>query len=113
MNFELTNTNNISIFKVTNPKLDANISGLLKAEINSLVSKNNFKKMVFDLSNVESCDSSGLSVLLVANRIMNDANGNLVICGMSKKILNLIRITQLDVVLTFASNREEAIESLK
>lgn len=109
MNFEISHNDKATVFKVTNKKLDANISGLLKAEINSLITKNNFNKMIFELSEVESCDSSGLSVLLVANRIMNDNNGKLIICGLRDKIMTLIKITQLDVVLNIASNQNEAM----
>lgn len=113
MNFEISNIDDVTVFKVTNKKLDANISGLLKAEINSLILKNNLKKMIFNLAEVEACDSSGLSVLLVANRALINNNGKLITCGLSDKIMNLIKITQLDLVLDIAAAQNEAIQKLK
>ena len=74
MNFEIKRVDDISIFKLNERRLDTNISGLLKGEFTVLLKVEGVNKLVLDLSEVETCDSSGLSAILVANRILN-SNG--------------------------------------
>ena len=70
------------------------------------------KKFILDLSSVESCDSSGLSAILVANRILNSTNGQMRIASPSEKVYSLIKITQLDRVLPVCDSVEEAFKDL-
>ncbi|GAB1441597.1 anti-sigma factor antagonist BldG [Ignavibacteriales bacterium] len=113
MNYTNNKIDGISIFTLNEIRLDANISGLVKGEFTSLVKENSVRKMVIDLSSVESCDSSGLSTLLVANRLIGSVSGSLRIVCPSKKILTLIKITQLDKVLKLSNSIEEAMSELK
>jgi len=113
MNFEVKNESNITIFKLNEARLDTNISGLLKGEFTMLLKVEGAKKFILDLSSVESCDSSGLSAILVANRILNSTNGHMRIAAPSEKVYSLIKITQLDRVLPVCSTVEEAFNDLK
>ncbi|GJQ33797.1 MAG: hypothetical protein HBSAPP04_26360 [Ignavibacteriaceae bacterium] len=113
MNHKITQIDDISVVTLEEKRLDANISGLVKGEFGNLVKNLNVRKMVIDLSAVESCDSSGLSTLLVANRLVSGVHGGLRIVCPSQKILTLIKITQLDRVLRLSSSVSEAVEDLK
>ena len=113
MNFEVKNDSNITIFKLNETKLDTNISGLLKGEFTMLLKVEGANKFILDLSAVESCDSSGLSAILVANRILNSTNGQMRIASPSEKVYALIKITQLDRVLPVCTTVEEALNDLK
>ncbi len=113
MNYTIDKIDGISIFTLNEIRLDANISGLVKGEFTGMVKENSVRKMVIDLSLVESCDSSGLSTLLVANRLMGSISGSLRIVCPSKKILTLIKITQLDKVLKLSNSLDEALSELK
>ena len=113
MNFEVKQEDNITIFKLNEARLDTNISGLLKGEFTMLLKVEGAKKFILDLSAVESCDSSGLSAILVANRILNSTNGNMRIASPSEKVYSLIKITQLDRVLPVCKTVEEALEDLQ
>jgi len=113
MNFEVKNDGNITIFKLNETKLDTNISGLLKGEFTMLLKVEGANKFILDLSAVESCDSSGLSAILVANRILNSTNGQMRIASPSEKVYALIKITQLDRVLPVCNSVEEAFNDLK
>ena len=53
--------------------------------------------------------SSGLSAILVANRICKDTNGKFVLCGLQTNVEKLIEIAQLDRVLSITSNEKEAL----
>jgi len=113
MNFEVKKENNITIFKLNEQRLDTNISGLLKGEFTMLLKVEGAKKFILDLSSVESCDSSGLSAILVANRILNSTNGQMRIASPSEKVYNLIKITQLDSFLPVCATVEDAYNDLK
>lgn len=112
MNFEVYKKDGITVFKLNEKRLDTNISGLVKSEFTTLLKIENVEKFIVDLSQVENCDSSGLSALLVANRIINSNGGNIIITSTSEKVLQLIRITQLNRVLPVRASVEEAINEL-
>jgi anti-sigma B factor antagonist len=113
MNFEIKRIDDITIFKLNEKKLDTNISGLVKGEFTLLLKVEGITKLVLDLSEVETCDSSGLSAILVANRILNSTGGSMRIAAPSDKVYSLIKITQLDRVLPVCETVEEAMEELK
>jgi anti-anti-sigma factor len=59
------------------------------------------------------CDSSGLSAILVANRILNNTGGHMRIASPSEKVYALIKITQLDRVLPVCQTVNEAFNDLQ
>ncbi|MCH7827902.1 MAG: STAS domain-containing protein [Bacteroidetes bacterium] len=113
MNFDISKTDDITIFKLNENRLDTNISGLVKSEFTLLLKVDGVQKFIIDLSQVESCDSSGLSTILVANRILNSSGGEMRLAAPSEKIYTLIKITQLERVLRVCNSVEEAIAELK
>jgi len=113
MDFEIKRKNDITIFKLNEKRLDTNISGLLKGEFTLLLKAEGANKFILDLSEVESCDSSGLSAILVANRILSSNEGYMRIAAPSEKVYSLIHITQLDRVLPVCETVDEAYEELK
>ena len=113
MNYEIKKINGVTVFKLNEKRLDTNISGLLKGEFTLLLKVEGANKFILDLSEVESCDSSGLSAILVANRILNTTDGHVRIASPSEKVYSLIKITQLDRVLPVCSTVDEAYEQLK
>lgn len=108
MNFEFSDQDGIVIFSLFEKRLDTNFSGLLKSEITHVFSKSSADKYILHLPEIEICDSSGLSALLVANRLVHQKKGQLKVVTQSDKILTLIRITRLDQVLSVSKTIEEA-----
>ncbi|PJA97903.1 MAG: anti-sigma factor antagonist [Ignavibacteriales bacterium CG_4_9_14_3_um_filter_30_11] len=113
MNFEIKKVDDITIFKLNENRLDTNISGLVKGEFTMLLKVEGAQKFIIDLSQVESCDSSGLSSILVANRILNSSGGEMRLAAPSEKVYSLIKITQLERVLRVCNTLEDAITELK
>ncbi len=113
MNFETKRIGDITIFKLNEKRLDTNISGLVKGEFTILLKVEGINKLIVDLSDVETCDSSGLSALLVANRIIQSSEGSMRLAAPSEKVHSLIKITQLDRVLPVCSTVEEAFADLE
>jgi anti-anti-sigma factor len=64
--------------------------------------------MVIDLSETRYCDSSGLSSLLVANRLCKGADGSFVLTGLQEPVMKLITISQLHTVLSITPTVAEA-----
>ena len=112
MNFETKRVGDITVFKLNEKRLDTSISGLLKGEFTMILKVEGVNKLVIDLSQVESCDSSGLSAILVANRIISANEGHIRLAAPSEKVHNLIRITQLDRVLPVTDTVEQALAEL-
>lgn len=109
MDFTIQQDNGTAVVKVNVDKLNASNASGLKAEL-VLLNKNNVNNIVIDMSSCKYCDSSGLSAILVANRLCKDTNGKFVLCGLQSNVQKLIEIAQLDKVLTITSSEKEALE---
>ena len=83
----------------------------LKSEL-VLLDKTGIHSFVIDLSETKYCDSSGLSALLVANRLATAGGGTLVICGVQSAVEKLIQISQLHTVLNIVPTKNEAVDYL-
>ncbi|MBO4603042.1 MAG: STAS domain-containing protein [Salinivirgaceae bacterium] len=109
MEFKIEKFDNYTQIEVVIDKLDTHIAPSLKSEL-VLIAGNGEKNIVLDLSNCRYCDSSGLSAILVANRLCKNANGIFVLAGLQTAVERLITISQLDTVLNIAKTVEEAIK---
>ena len=112
MEFNIDKRDNYTLIKVLEEKLDTHIAPTLKSEL-VLVSGNGEKNIVLDLDNVRYCDSSGLSAILVANRLCKNANGTFVLTGLNEAVERLITISQLDTVLNITNTVEEGEEVIR
>jgi anti-sigma B factor antagonist len=92
-------------------KLDSILSPQLKSEFVTLNSEG-IRNIILDLSKVKYSDSSGLSAILVANRLCSGDEGLLVLCGLTDHVNKLIKISQLDTVLTILPSVQEAIDNV-
>jgi anti-anti-sigma factor len=107
MDFETTKISDYTLIKVLNDRLDTNNAPDLKSELVA-INSNGEKNIILDLSNCEYCDSSGLSAILVANRLCEDAIGTFVLTGLQTDVEQIIRISMLHTVLLITRTVEEA-----
>ncbi len=112
-NFELKRIDDVSIFKLNEKRFDAQIAGLVKGELTILLHTDEISKLIFDLSEVDYCDSSGLSAILLAYRILQSNEGSIRIASPTKNVKSLIEISQLDRILPIFETVDQAIEDLK
>lgn len=112
MEFKITKNENYTLIEVLVDKLDSHIAPSLKSEL-VLISGNKEKNIILDLSNCRYCDSSGLSAILVANRLCKNASGTFVLTGLQTAVERLITISQLDTVLNIANSTEKAQEIIE
>lgn len=97
-----------TVIEVLNEKLDTHIAPILKSEL-VLISGNGEKNIILDLSNARYCDSSGLSAILIANRLCKSSQGTFVLSGLQTAVERLVSISQLDTVLNITDNMDQAI----
>jgi len=107
MEFKIEKLDTYTQIQVMIDKLDTHIAPSLKSEL-VLIAGNGEKNIILDLSNCRYCDSSGLSAILVANRLCKNANGIFVLSGLQTAVERLITISQLDTVLNITNTIDEA-----
>ena len=107
MNFIIRKEENYSCIKVLRDHLDSFVSPDLKAEL-VMLSNSQERNIILDLSDCNYCDSSGLSAILVGNRLCEDTEGTFIICNLSQNVEKMIKLAMLDSILVIASNLEEA-----
>ncbi len=91
-------------------KLDALHAPDLKAEFVRLSKEEGCTRMILDLTGSLYCDSSGLSAVLIGNRLCRDAGGTFVLSGLQPAVERLVQISQLDKVLTIVPTASEAFD---
>jgi anti-sigma B factor antagonist len=70
-------------------------------------------KMIFDLTQVNRLDSTGLgSIVAWLKRVRNDG-GDVKLCGLSQQIRTLFEMVRLHRVFDIFNTRQEAIDSYK
>ncbi|MEY5000459.1 MAG: hypothetical protein RLZZ211_495 [Bacteroidota bacterium] len=111
MNFSVDPQGQIVVVSTEVEKLDASNAPELKAHFLQL-NKVGTNYIVLDLSKTKYCDSSGLSAVLIANRLCKDTNGKFAITGLQPSVLKLIEIAQLDKVLTIGNSKDAALDLL-
>ena len=111
MEFNIDKRGDFTLIQILEEKLDTHIAPTLKSEL-VLISGNGEKNIILDLGNCRYCDSSGLSAILVANRLCKNANGTFVLTGLNDAVERLITISQLDTVLNITGTVDDATQLL-
>lgn len=109
MEYEIIKEEKFAAFKFSTEKLTAIIAPSVKADI-IVLNEEGYSNFILDLSNVQYCDSSGLSAILVANRVAKENRGILVVCGLQPSVEKLIKISQLDGILNIVPSYNEAMD---
>ncbi len=109
MSFQIDRTEKYTIIKLLAEKLDSNLAPSLKSEL-VVISADGAKNIIIDLTDTRYCDSSGLSAILVANRLCKNNHGLFVLAGLQEPVKKLISISQLDTILNITSTVIEAKE---
>ena len=107
MNFNISKESGFACIKVLRERLDSFISPELKAELVVLASIQE-RNIILDLAECSYCDSSGLSAILVGNRLCEESEGTFIICNLSQNVEKMIKLAMLDSILMIATNLEEA-----
>lgn len=107
MNFKAEEKERYTVLTVQAEKLGGVVSPELKTMFVQLNSKG-VKNIIVDMTNTRYCDSSGLSAILVGNRLCKNSEGSFVLCGLQQMVTKLITISQLDNILNIVPTLQEA-----
>jgi len=109
MNFSISNKEKHQLVTSNIENLNSVVSTELKSELVVTIKEGN-KNIILDLSKTVYADSSGLSGILLGNRLCRDAGGTFVLTGLNEHIGKLIEIAQLDRVLNITPTINEAVD---
>ena len=99
------------ILSLQEEKMTSSMAPDLKSQF-VMLNTEGTNNIILDLSEVKYADSSGLSALLRANSMCEQAGGIFVVCGLTEHVEKLITITHLDRVLNILPTTQEAIEAV-
>jgi anti-anti-sigma factor len=111
MKYTIDKQEKYSLLRLHEDKLDSSVAPGLKSELITLHAEG-VRNIVLDMADVKYTDSSGLSALLVGNRIVQEDGGIFILTTLSDHTLKLIKISQLDSVLNIVPKVEEAIDAV-
>ena len=77
-------------------------------DLYALVDQQACRKIVLDFSPVRMLSSQMIGVLINLHKKSQDIKGRVVLCGLRPDLSKIFKITNLDKVLTFADNEEQA-----
>jgi anti-anti-sigma factor len=111
MKYTIDKKEKYSLLHLHEEKLDSSVAPGLKSELITLHAEG-VRNIILDLNEVKYTDSSGLSALLVGNRIVQEDGGIFILTSLSDHTMKLIKISQLDSVLNILPKVEEAIDAV-
>ena len=111
MKFEVTKNGDATVLTLKERRLDSNVSPELKAEFLLLCKPKVTDRLIVDLGKVDSCDSSGLSALLIADRAMRQHGGEVRLVHVHKKVMGILKISQLDRVFKIYDSLAAALKA--
>jgi anti-anti-sigma factor len=109
MKFAIDKRDRFCVLKIDEEKLLSNFAPQLKSELVMLHTEG-FKNIILDLSQVQFVDSSGLSALLVGNRLSKEAGGTFVLTNLNTHIQKLVKISQLESILNIVPSLSESVD---
>ncbi len=89
---------------------DLNIQ-MIGDDLFRLVDELGRKKVLLSFTNVEFMSSAALGKLIRLHQRLHSLGGKLILCGISKSILEIFEITKLDKMLTIIKDENVALNS--
>ena len=94
-----------------NGRLDSNNSRTLESALTSQLATG-YLRLVLDMSEVTYVSSSGLKVILTAQRQAMKENGNLALAGLSSRVFEIFQISGFDTLFHITETTDEAVSKL-
>jgi anti-sigma B factor antagonist len=109
MHFTLDKHQKYVVISLHEQKLNTLIAAELKSEL-LILHTQGFNNIILDLTESLYCDSSGLSAILVGNRLCRNSKGVFIMAGLSETVKKLVQISQLDKVLNITDTVQAGID---
>jgi anti-anti-sigma factor len=111
MKYSIDKKEQYTLVGLEEDKLDASVAPELKSELITMHAEGT-RNLILDMGQVKYTDSSGLSALLVGNRIFREDGGTFVMAALNDHVMKLLKISQLDSVLSIVPTTEEAVDTV-
>jgi len=111
--FNLQQIGDSTVVEFTSPSLmDPLELEQIAQQLYKLVDEQDKKQIVLDFEKVQYLSSQAIGILLAMQKKLSASKkGNLVLCGVGARLMELLRITRLDRVLTIKPSQKEAVRS--
>jgi anti-anti-sigma factor len=100
MKYEIDKQPDQTIFKLGDDTLGHEIAADLKTEL-IFLQKEIDNQFIIDLGNVKKCDSSGISCLLMSERMEREKNRKLILRNVNESVMEILNIARLERVFEF------------
>lgn len=109
MKYSIDKKDKYAVFQLQEENLNSLLAPKLKSEL-VIFANEGVRNLIFDLSQIQYVDSSGLSAILTANRLWKPL-GSFILTGVAHpSVKKLIEISRLDTVLVIIPTVEESVE---
>ena len=109
MKFSIDKHDKYVLIKIEEDRLDTLVAPALKSEL-VVLNAAGFRNIIVDLSKIKYADSSGLSSILIGNRLCAGVGGSFVISRLQPSVQKLIEISQLQTILNIVPTNQEATD---
>ncbi|MCH7535840.1 MAG: STAS domain-containing protein [Bacteroidetes bacterium] len=114
-NFTIDKKDKYTLVTIHVEKLDSRVSPILKSEL-VVVNAGGEKNIIIDLNECRYCDSSGLSALLIGNRLCKNENGTFVLDhgfetdggNISFRVYGTYEVTEKEIILHVTKRLDSA-----
>jgi len=110
VNIELIDVT-ISLIKLSG-EMDAHNAPAVKSQIDTAMSNNGTNKIIFNLSQVEYIDSTGISLLVSTYKHTSDIGGMMCLLTPSQRVERLLQISGLNKYFPVFELKEDAVAFL-
>lgn len=109
MDLKVTHQDHIAIVEIPGDNLEASNAVAFKEAIGAVLETH--KQVIFDLSQLQFVDSSGLGAMLSCLKKLNALQGGLKLCGVTKPVQSLFELVRMNRVFSIYATQEEAIQA--
>ena len=110
MPFTVQSSGDVIVVTVHTKRLDAYLAPEFKAKLVDLV-QSVHERIVMDMAALEFIDSSGMGALIAGLKALG-GRGEIVLCGITPRLLSLFQLTDVDKLFHIFDSAEEAVSRL-
>lgn len=89
-------------------ELDHHTAKEVKNSIEEVIKNKEIKNLIFDFTNLDFMDSSGIGVIVGRYKLINSLGGQVVIVGTKNNIKKLLTMSGIDKIIKIFNTAEEA-----
>ena len=109
---EVEDTGDIAVVNFVDKKiLDEQNIQMIGDDLFRLVDELGRRKVLLNFKNVEFMSSAALGKLITLHRKLQAVQGKLVLCKITKDILDVFKITKLDRILSIAADEQAGLQA--